>query len=191
MPPRKNYRKKKGLTKAQRAQVQKLLNKNIETKFRAQSIATTIDSTGTSYELCSVGTGDGQNNRSGHQLNVTGFYGKFQMVASDATNAIRVIMYIPKDPSVVMSGVSVYSLIDIDDYTILYDKLFTASINGINQRVFTIAKKFRGKGLQVQYSSTSATDFSKNALRMFVVSDSGAISHPTFNGHYRTYFKDA
>lgn len=199
MPKRKYYkRRRKGVT---RAQVQKMINSNIETKFHTNSWSSSgiqdVGRTPIDADLNNVAVGTGAANREGHQISLTGLYGKFVVTGADATNIVRVILYIPKDPTSSLSsvgGIGISTLIDQDRFTVMYDKYFTTTSNGPNQKVFTIARKWNKgsrKGIQTQFYGGASTDFAKNRLKLYVVGDSGAVSDPSLTGNIRCYFKDA
>jgi len=197
MPRRRNKRKGGKIPQNVKSYVQRTISSNIETKQRdltwdTQAIQD-VGRTPLSIVLNDLSQGDTQNTRDGNQVHITGIYGKFVITGADATNIVRVILYIPKVASDTMSTIDVHNLIDQDSYTVLYDKTFTTTYGGTNQRIFTIAKNFhRGsrKGLLTQFYGTGSTDWSKNPLKMYIVSDSAAISDPSLTGHLRTYFKD-
>lgn len=199
MPGNRRYKKKRMYrpSKALRTYVQKTISANQETKQRDLSWdAVSIQDAGRSpitAVINDLAQGDTQNTRDGNQVRITGLYGKFVVTGADSTNIVRFIMYIPKDQTDALSSVDIHTLIDQDSYTVLYDRTITTTSGGVNQKVFTVAKNFhRGsrKGLLTQYYGTGSTDFVKNPIKLYVVSDSLAVSDPSLTGHLRTYFKD-
>lgn len=174
--------------------IQSVVSKNIETKQIDQSFnGVSVPDTGITYSLSAVATGDTQNSRQGNAITVTGVYGNIILQASDATNIIRCIMYISHDTDDLIS-VSHYGLVDQDKYTVLMDKYITVGTAGTGVRHFTLKKSFkRGnrKGVNARFSGTGSTDYARNAIRLYFVSDSAAASHPFLDGQLRTYFKDA
>lgn len=188
------YRRKKNYVT--RSQVNQMIAARQETKFRVLSWnADSVQDSGRTpitADWCQVGQGHGQSAREGDQILVTGYYGKFQIAGADTTNIVRMIIYISKE-NTTMSGVSTYDLVDLDKYTILEDKIVTLSQNGEFIKSFTLGKKFnRGakKGMTVQFDGNTGADVVKNDIKMYVVSDSLAVSDPTFSGNVRLYFKD-
>lgn len=194
---RRPYRRRRGISKSLRTYVQKTISANQETKQRDLSWdAIGIQDAGRTplnAVINDLAQGDTQNTRDGNQVRITGFYGKFVVTGADSTNIVRFILYIPKDQSDSLSGIDIHSLIDQDSFTVLYDRTITTTSGGVNQKVFTVAKNFhRGsrKGLLTQFYGTGSQDFVKNPIRMYVVSDSLAVTDPSLTGHLRTYFKD-
>lgn len=199
MPYAKN-KKFRQPSKAVKNYVQRTISKNIETKQRDLSWdCISIQDPGRTpiaSNLIDLSQGDTQNTRAGNQVFVTGFYGKFVVAGADTTNIVRMVVYIPRDPTDTLAAdtIGVTSLIDQDSYTVLYDKYITTSSAGENAKVFTVAKNFhRGsrKGLRVIWNGVGTTDITKNFIKLYVVSDSGAVSDPCLSGHLRTYYKDA
>lgn len=195
--PRKSYTRNARLTRNVRKIVQQTIARNIETKFRGGSYVDTPiqDSGRTPIDtiLSSVATGDTQNDRSGNQIFATGFYGKFVLQAADTTNIVRVVMYMPKDPNNAMTGVGVNSLIDQDQFTILHDRMYTVGTYN-PQRAFVLARKWnrgRRRGILTQFSSTSSGSGTRGVVRLYMVSDSTAVSDPLIQGEFRYYYKDA
>lgn len=188
----KTYRKR-NFKKA----IQAVINSNLETKQRdieLNSVAIPDQALGgITYELPYLTQGDGQNGRTGNLINVTGIYSMFHFRAADTTNAIRIILYIPKCPTDEVA-VDYYELIDQDKYTVLYDRLISLSTQGPTSKTVSLRRSFkRGgkKGIAVHYSSGTANAYTKNAIKLYFVSDSGAVTHPDVSGFLRMYFKDA
>lgn len=193
-------RPKSGLSQQQKSQVKALVRKQQETKFVGLSYAaqpiqdalrTPVDT-----DMNGVAVGTGYAARIGHQITVTGYHGEFMFTGADATNIMRMVIYVPKDPDDSLSAdiTGVTTLIDLDRYTVLMDRLIGTTSGGVNQQRVVFKKKFakgNRRGMQTQFFGTNATDFSKNRLRLYITSDSGAISDPTVSGRFRCYYKDA
>lgn len=187
--PKRRTFKRRRVSNAVRRYVQSKIKSNAETKrVNSNVVDLDISSTQSDIDILNLSKGTEYYERIGDKINVTGFYGKFQMIGGDATNVIRVILYIPRDPSLTLTGANTYGIIDPAVATILYDRLHTTTLNGPNTRIFTVAKKFRGKGMTVEWSGAT---IKKNRLRMLFVSDSGAVTHPTLSYHWVAYFKDS
>lgn len=176
---------------------QRRIEKNQETHFGYNSLSAVgiYDNarSGRSYELTDIDQGDTQYTRTGNSIFVTGFYFRGYLTCADTTNLVRVIMYIPKDPSSVLAP-SPQSNLDMDVCTIIYDKLFTLAYQqDTHQRILIIKKKFnrgRKRGIHVQYEDGTGTNVTKNKIMLYFVSDSAAVSDPTIDGQARLYFKD-
>lgn len=190
MPRKYKKNRRKQVPKYVKQYVQNKISSNLETKRIVSNVSELdIDSTGTQVDILNISLGTQYYERIGQIINCTGFYGKFQMTGGDATNVIRAILYIPKDPSLTLTGLNTYAVIDPNVATILYDKVHTTTLNGPNTKIFEIKKKFFGKGLRVEWSATGSIH--KNRLRLAFVSDSGAVSHPELSYHWIAYYKDA
>lgn len=197
MPKRKfKQRRRRTGRKNLRAIVQKVIEGNLESRMlNTQLSSIGVSTTGTSTYLTPVDQGDTQNSRQGNQIRLTGMHGKMILTAGDSTNVVRTILYIPKVSSSSISGVGVNDFVDLDQYTVLQDRLHTLSTSGSSQvKSFTISKKFNKgarKGILVQFSGpTGSSQTVKNAMKLYYVSDSGAAVHPTLDANIRVYFKD-
>lgn len=178
--------------------VQRQISRNIETKQRAGTWdETPIDnSAGTpiTAQLTDLDTGDSQSTRTGNQVFVTGIYARWSVTCADTTNLVRIVVYMPKDTDDSMSGIDIHSNIDLDKHTVLFDRLVPLTLAGDAVKVVTFKKKFNKgnrRGVNVRYFSATGTDTSKNAIKLYVVSDSDVASDPLLSGSYRLYFKDA
>ncbi len=193
-----NKKNKKNNKTSLKTMIQKQIEKNLETKQVAYTYTNNPigDQARTPFDvnLTAITEGDGQNNRTGNQIRITGFHAKFTYQAADSTNRIRVVLYIPHDAQNVLSTTTVDSLIDQDKHTVLYDEVINL-VQGTAKDLVTrtISRKFnRGarKGILSIWSNNTATGNSKNALRIHWASDSLAVSDPTVSGTMRMYYKD-
>lgn len=134
--------------KAVRKEVRKELNKAGETYQKSASWGFSQGDVGIgAYDvsLVDIDQGDDQFERSGNQVVVTGYYIRQLMTYADATNLFRVIIYIPKDTSTTLTGIALMTPVDLDRFTILYDKLVMLDNSDSRQMQLTITKKFRKK----------------------------------------------
>lgn len=161
------------------------------TLYTAQSIS----NAGVDTQLTGVATGTSQNDRIGNSIRVTGIYADLFFTGADLTNSMRCIVYIPRNPT---DNLSVGPLQfnqgpDLDSYVVLKDMLITTSQAGPDVARRKIRLKFdRGlsKGIHVQYNGTGGGNLIKNPVRIYFVSDSGAIAHPELNGYIYMYYTD-
>lgn len=199
MPYRKKKYNKNMYNRNFKKRVLSIVQSTQETRQKIHSWTTEpIQDTGRtpiSQSLVDISQGDTQNDRQGNQIIVTGIYSKLFINAGDGINNCRVILYIPRDADDSLSTLTPSQAIDMDKYTVLYDRIINVSTTaGDYSKPFVIARKFnkgRRKGMTVQYSSTTGTSVERNNLKLYVVGDSGAIPDPNFNGHIRVYYKDA
>lgn len=191
---KKMYRNNSGI----KNYVKKMINKNIETKL---VVATFTDVAITStllvpytYAFNDISQGVGQQQRIGNLVRCTSMKYNLFITGADSTNSVRIIFYIPRDPTTVMAGLAFNQAPDIDQFTVLKDMFITTSNTGNNciRKVGWLNFK-RGKstGMPVFYSSSTPASVTKNRILMYCVSDSGAPSHPTLNGYTRLFYKDA
>lgn len=185
--------------KAIASAVQQRISSNLETKQRSISWdEVAVDAAGgapINWALTDIDQGDSQADRTGNQVWVTGYFARLAFAVGDTTNLIRVVVYIPKDSDdSLSSGTDIHTNIDLDKFTVLYDKLVALNANGDAVKVIQFKKKFnrgRRRGVNARYFSGTGTDIAKNAIKLYVVSDSLAAPDPTISGGMRVYYKDA
>lgn len=187
---------KKGLTKKQKAQVQKIIQRNQETKMILHSYDTTVQDTGrtpVTTNLNDCAQGDDQNHRTGNQILCTGMYGQFVITYADTTNLVRLVIYMPHDTDDEFTTLTPISFYDMDKHTVLYDKTFAVGSGGPMFKKITIKRKFnkgRRRGILGKFSTTAAGSMEKGLIKLYAVSDSTAVSDPALQGYVRVYFKD-
>lgn len=175
--------------------IQRQISSNQETKQADLSwdvVAIPAAGSGLGYTMPAVAQGSSQNTRSGNLVYCTGMYGRLVFSAADTTNLVRLIFYIPTDVDDTLS-VDIHSLIDQDKFTILYDRVITLNGGGNDTKYIQFKRNFhkgKRKGIAVHFDGTGQTDYSRNIIKMYVVSDSDVASHPTITGSMRTYYKD-
>lgn len=195
--PKRNAKKSNNFAK----KVKNVLYAVSETKHNNLSLDTVsiqdVGRTPLNYTLNDVALGNQQSQRDGNQILVTGIYGKGVIQFPDTYNIVRMILYIPKDSDHKLGTddtIDVPTLLDQDRYTILEDRYFAGAYDGGPRvKTFTIKKSFtRGgrKGMVTRWDGVNATDFSRNPIGLYFVSDSVAVSDPTVTLQLRTYYKD-
>lgn len=200
---RRRFRKSgrsKSFNSRVRAIASSVVKKNSETKhktfeYNVQSISDSATGNVVDQALNAIAGGSGKSQRTGNAVFLSGLNGKFVIAGADTTNIVRVVLYIAKDvdDTLTADGVEVYNAIDLDRFTVLSDFFVTTSSNGSDAKSFTIRRKFnRGKkrGISAHWASSSASDYAKNALRLYIVSDSGVVTHPALTGFIKLFYKD-
>lgn len=204
-PSRENMRggARSKVSPAFRQKVQKIISRNLEKKFTV-NIANLVGVSNTyaaTYELNDPDQGDGQNDRNGNQIKVTGFYGQWIVqqahtpVSSPYKPLVRVVMYIPKDPDDSTPISAIGSEIDTDLYTVLHDQMFEVSNITHGPQKITFKKSFTrgGKvGMNTQFNGAAGTTVTKNPIRLLFYSDQSLSSeYPLLTGHMKCWFTDA
>lgn len=184
---RRYYRRPK---KSIHNMVKKMIQNDKEQK-RAQNEFTNLSqsTTGLNTAITDIATGDGIGNRDGHEIFLNKFRARYAVVAGDTTNEVRFILYSKKDVSGSDIAASTRSALDYDNYTIYLDKLCVVG-TGELIKVCNLKKTWPGRGKKVLYDTTSSTSQTQGEVLMYTVSDSGAATHPTMNGHYELFFKE-
>lgn len=191
---KRKFKKKRGNFASK---VRKVMYKTLETKQTSLSFnATAIQDPGRTPITANlaVDQGDTQNTRTGNSIMLTGLIFNYQIIAADTTNIVRILLYIPHDVDFVHS-VNTYQLTDQDTSTTLAERFVVVSTQaGPNIKRGQIKLSFTRngrKGIAMKYSGASSSDLAKNCIKLYVVSDSGAINDPTLSGNLRLYYKDA
>lgn len=183
-----------------RSIVKKAIQRNQETMVRTTVWSGTniTDAVLSNFEygVYEIDQGDSQRSRHGNQITITKFTFNGFLTLGDAYNVVRAVLFIPRNTSssLVTDGLEVDDAIDLDKYTVLHDKLYfiTAGRNVVPINITKIFNKGNRRGLKMIYKgATGSSDIEKNKMSLYLVSDSGAISHPQLSGVARTFFKDA
>jgi len=166
-----------------------------ETKTVAQTIDTTISNVGVNTDISSIAGGSGQQQRIGNSYKMTSFRLKGGVYGADNTNLVRIVIYVPKDAThLISTSTQAHTALDLDRFTILSDRLMPFALDGPNCKLYNkvcLFNKGRRTGMHVQFTDDALTSVVKNRLMIYMVSDSAAVSHPSFKGWWRFYFKDA
>lgn len=188
-----------------KALVNKTVQKNIETKY----IDTFIDGTtgvvfGTALitRLSSIAQGTSDINRVGDRVLLNGLSFKFNCVAADAVNRMRVsiIRWQEDDGSTLPSNSQVYqnissniqSFFNYDGlkagrFKVLYDKVVDVELNNGDTQLY-FHKTFNLKKAQIGFTGSLS---GRGHIYCIVNSDSGLTPHPSFDGLARLTYKDA
>lgn len=194
MPFKSKYRRRPN--KSLKKTIKNVVNSMSETKTIVSNYASTSIQDQArapiNTDILSCATGDTQSTRTGNAITVTGLYGDFFFNAADVTNSIRVLLYVPHNPTDDMA-IQFNQAPDLDRFTVLRDMLVTVSTQGpavVRRKIKVSFKKGNRKGLTCRWHDTTATGFSKNPIRLYMVSDSTAVTDPSVSGYIRAYYKD-
>lgn len=175
--------------------IKNMITGSQETKTLGEEVNPSISNVGVNYDISSIAGGTAQNQRIGNAYKMTSFRLKGGVFGSDSTNLVRIVLYIPKDPThTIDTSLQVLTPIDLDRFTVLSDRLIPTASQGPNCKLYNkvvLFNKGRRTGLNVRFHSALASSIVKNRLMVYMVSDSGAANHPSFKGWWRFYFKDA
>lgn len=190
---KKSYRRKGGLKKF----IKKTIAKSQETKTLVTTYANGIQDAArnpltNSVTACAQGLD--QDDRIGNRVTVTSLKYDWFFVGADTTNSIRVIFYIPKDPTYVLLGLGYASPVDLDTITVLKDMFICTSATGpdcVRRQGWLRFNRGMRSGIQVEYSGALSTEITRNKIMCYMVSDSTVVSDPQVNGSVRCFYKDA
>lgn len=197
--PKRTYRKSRNMLSTMKKIAKSVVAKNTETKVFTGSFADVPIANSAAGPLIQSVTdipeGTSQNQRVGNQITLTSVKYDFFFAGADSTNSIRMILYISRDPNDIITTLNFNQAPDLDKYVILRDVFITTSQQGndcVRKRGYiSFRKRGKSNGLKVQWSGPNLNQQTKNRVLMYMVSDSGVVSHPTVNGFFRTFYKDA
>lgn len=179
--------------------VKNILHKSKETKFAGFSADATdvqdVGRTPITVHLSAIAQGDGENERDGTLVRATGLYFKGFVAGADTTNVVRLIVARYKHDwlSAPFGSIAPTTLLDLDTFDVLWDKMLVTGSSGPAVRPFEIKINLRKKnklGMPITFDGTASNNVSVNPLYLYAVSDSGAISDPTISYEGRLYYKD-
>lgn len=202
----------------QKVQVKRIINRSRELKYFPYSIlgvslTTTPAITGVPFD---ISQGDGDNNRDGDQYDLAGSISlKFQLLAGDTTNLVRMFVFqwkalsyatpVPVIGDVLLNGPSgspdIWSQYNHDtrfSYTILWDRTYSLVGNGTSgtfpgttstqiYRTVRISLRRARKKVQLRGGGGQGT----NRLFIVYMSDSGAATHPQLSYTTKTFYYDS
>lgn len=184
--------------------VDRKIKKNTELKHFDTSIDTTYDFAGTMYDLSAVAQGDIDNQRDGDKLTPKGLNFHYNASVADASNYIRVIIFHWKQNNISVSPTGSYLVSPFQssvnavlapynwdtrmNYKILKD--FVIRLNSSDRTTANGHFYLSLKSLP-KVAFDSGTTSGSNHIYMFVVSDSGAATHPGLRWISRLSFVDS
>lgn len=187
----KNYNKKNFEKRVRHIILKNKETKHISFEYNQTTISTAALGSSRLAHLTGITQGDGNVNRDGNQVRLSGLFAQMVFTAADTTNIIRVIVarYKGQYTSSPFPSTEVYNIIDLDDLDVVYDRAITIGTAGPASKMIKIKLKFRNKNL-IQFDTTTSTSVTVNPYYIYFVSDSGAVSHPEMTGQIRVYYKD-
>lgn len=194
------YRRRRRFRRRARGGVRSYMRRAQETKFSQINLADQqILDYAAPYEasLCFPAVGTGQQGRIGSSVIVTGLWMKLFWRARTSAVKCRIIVYIPKvvTDSMETDGYTTSTIVDLDKYTVLSDRKIGIS-NSVGPVFMStpFRKSFtRGGrvGMHVRFVGNT-TNYAKNDIRLFMVSDEGTSgSGPLCDITTQCFFKDS
>lgn len=173
--------------------------------FKETYTASNAASSGSFILLNGLSQGSAQDNRIGDQAHMNSIRVRMQTSAIDATNTMRLIVFLDKAPKGVaptqselletsVIGPAVFAFTNPDNkerFTILYDKTWVQNGAAGADSLIKFVKANLKLNAKTNYGLGNAgtiADISHNAIYAFIVSDSGITAHPTFNLATRVKF---
>jgi len=193
MPKRREYKRRSNLKKL----VKSIVSKNIETKSALIKLNQVQIGVAGPYiaSFNDLNQGDAQNERVGNQVTMTSVKWDLFLAGADTTNSYRIIVYIPREPSVLITSLPFNGAVDYDQHIVLKDTYRTTSLNGNNAFRLNGYHSFRNKGksvgMKTQWASSAPNDQTKGRVCMYITTDSAAVPNPECNGTLRAFYKDA
>lgn len=206
---KKFYRKyKNGNGYATKKYVKKLFDKNIENKFLDLNEVPTniVQGIGFLERLTPISQGTTDVTRIGDKVRLKALFLDYQIVCSDATNLVRVVVFQwhPQTNLVAATLTEIFQYFAIgdnrevlspyvhdygDQFRVLYDRLYTLDLASAYTKSFKGVISLKRAKKQMAYAAGGSQG--SNQLYIAVLSDSSAASHPTFTYVSRVIYEDA
>lgn len=182
--------------------VDNVLDRRLELKDVVKAESTTILTAPHFLNISGVEQGDHYNTRDGGQITVKGLDFRYASLQADGTNFLRVIVFTWNDGADPPSSTDILAAPGSWDtlsyyqrhgdvpFKVLYDRTHNMMQNGRDQAYGRINLKFK-KGIKCFFNGSAATDYGKRQIWFMAISDSAAVSHPTFRLAGVTYYQDA
>lgn len=186
--------------------VKRQLKAQAEVRFKDSYATSSASSAGSIILLNGTTVGDSNGQREGDNILIKSVRVNGHFIGADATNIIRVMLVIDKQPN--QATFNLTDLLDTtsseavhayrqttsrDRFTVLYDRKWsTVGSSGTNPndstlRLYKFSKRLNLKSWYFGSAGTVA-DLKTNALYLVFMSDSGAVTHPTFVYNARVKF---
>ena len=175
-----------------------------ETKYHDVVISEAADQSGAAIDLSDIvqsTTVSNDTTREGDRVEPFRLEMRGQILLGDVTNAVRIIVIQCKQTQVTLNETlsaiylgtvnapnSPYRHDYRSQYAVLFDRTYHLEDGGSQQVNITKSLKIRRK---MQFSAGSSTVHTMGELRMIIVSDSSAVTHPLVNMVTRLFYKDA
>lgn len=189
--------------------VKRVTSKEAEKKYHEVEVYDGgVSSGATISDLSAIVRGTGFNQRTGIRATPTFLVFKYQVTISDVTNRIRVILFQWKptsDPAVgqilktpdqgigLYGGLEMYDTFQRENRVILYDQSHLLDSSTPTEMVsvsLNLKKMKRRQQRDIIWGEGDATTTHSGGIYLYVVSDSGAVAHPTISYVSRLYYID-
>nr|QBX89320.1 putative capsid protein [Insect-associated ssDNA molecule] len=183
---------------------QKVVDKNVETKYKDLTISGTASSTtfyGVHFNLPSqIPVGSGFDNRVGNRIKLLGYRYHLQVSPGDNFNVFRLLMVSRRDCQDIASTSAVTSLLGPINTDIFYAhkdviaETRFAPVAGSTADTVGIKRFYKGYvklNRYIEYSGAASYPTKGISIGMQFHSDSAIIPHPGVEGYIRVYYKDA
>jgi len=209
-PRRRVQRNNNAMHRVARYEAKKVVNRTVESKMWDGATARAVDYTGSVFRAftnpstaVTIAQGTGDDAYIGSKVKVMYLTGHFQWVVGDTTNVATLIVFQDKGSFAPADMTNVFQTIATstaplsfpnrafnDRFRILYRKTIALNSVGTSNRIMTVKLKPNKFRYPVCFSNTTGTAESGD-IYFGVISDSAAVTHPTFDGQWRVYYKDA
>ncbi len=165
------------------------LNRDKETGVHTfGSAGSDVSTTATFFDLGLIGQGSTNLLRIGNRIKPMSLNLKFLVQGSDSTNVVRIMIVKGYRTLTAADGpATIAATFDRDDGLVMFDRLYGTSVTG-GPNVHMENLHLFPKG-DMHYDGSSTTSL-RGGLYFFLVSDSGAASHPQIVFQGILYFKD-
>lgn len=181
------------------------IHKNQEFKYSDNLQQLNVDSVGTLVDLTAIALGDTDTTRDGDKIMFQSLRARTEYAVADTTNVMRIMFIQWRLDSTITAPTTAQFLQDntvptISAYhhdngyrfNILYDRKITLSTTGPAVKAFNIRlSKRRMRKIKQRISYSAGTTTGMYHIYLFIVSDSGTASHPSFQSYIRVSYTDS
>jgi len=194
------------LNNRQKRQVKRIVGVGREKKYHAYAAASTVGATPIIGLLTDIAQGVTDLTRIGYAVRLVMAEMRLVITISDPANLIRLILFRWTDYSSPSSIPGVADVLNNTGFTftsppnvdnvranrlfIMHDRLYSLAV-GVNDQQL-IKRKFYGKKLgRKKIAWTGNSSAAANHMYFMIVSDSAAVTHPSFDINVYTYYTDS
>lgn len=186
--------------------VRRALEKQEELKISDTTINTTIDNTGTLFDLTDMAQGVTEANRVGNKCAPKWIDVRLSCLPADGRQIMRFVLFqwhaddgshAPAATDILQAGLvtsgtyAVYAGLNNDDralFRVLADWSYAMTLGECDSNFTLVVKRVKAAMRQIEFNGTLTTGTEK--LYLLAISDSAAVSHPSLTGVVRVHYAD-
>lgn len=175
-------------------QIKAVIRNTAETKWNVHQFnAEAISSTGTFVDMTNFASGADYDKRDGNKVYVKSLHisGMFKCAATDENNILRLMVGVAKGTPATTAPTSFWATPQYKTSYVKHDKIYESYLSNASAGVtgVSINLKIKIKQNVIWADETASAPF-LHQVWIGLLSDSDALTHPTFTGHATLWYKD-